>query len=145
MVQPPSNDGGAVQPPVENVPTNGIENLKDLDKELQEKVDSLIAESVLEKQGLVLSIVGDDDDLNHVSHVEITSEGIFATVDGKELKFVNSLDGLELDLKDARAVRVVDEGKRAVTYKAVPHQNTKDGLKISSDNLEDILITSKVE
>ncbi len=49
--KPPVSGGGSAQPPVENVPTNGIENLKDLDKELQEKVDSLIAESVVAEDG----------------------------------------------------------------------------------------------
>ena len=146
---PPASGGGGsggatVQPPsTENAPINGIENLKDLDKQLQEKVDTIIAESVVENQGLVLNIIGDSDDMSNINHVEVTKDGIFAVVDSKKLKFAVTLDGLDLDLTNARVVRVNPTRNSIMNYSAVPYKNTKDGLKIMSNNLENILITSK--
>jgi len=161
VVTPPTNNGGGgsvmpptndeeegVTPPLEDEFPDiffGIENLEELDKELREKVDSIVAESLVQEEGLTLGIIGDDEDIQHVKQIEVTEEGIFAIVDGKKLKFRNSLEGLDLDLSNARAVRVFGDDKRTVTYKAIPHQSIKDGLKVSSDNLENILITSKVE
>lgn len=144
-VEPPVEDiKPEVNPEVKPDVTNGIENLKDLNKELQEKVDSLIAMSTVDKQELTLSIIGDNNDLSHVSYIEVTEEGIFVTVDGKKLKFGVSLEGLELDLDNARAVRINRSRNSIVRHSAVPHKNTNDGLKITSNNLENILITSKI-
>ena len=146
--------GGSVQPPStedesdkgennEVTPSNGIENLKDLDKELQEKVDSLIAESVVENQGLILNIKGDSDDMSNISYVEVTKEGISAVVNGKKLKFGAKLDGLDLDLTNARVVRINPSSRGLIeNYSPVAYKATEDGLKISSSDLKNILITS---
>mgnify|MGYP003397158707 CR=1 FL=1 len=91
---PPSNGGGSigggggsVTPPtvddkeeVKPEIPNGIEGLGDLDKVLQEKVDSIIAESVVESQGLILNITGDNDDMGNISYVKVKKDGIFAVV-----------------------------------------------------------------
>jgi len=90
------------------------------------KVDSIIAESAIEKQGLLVNIVGDD--LKPVNHVEVTKEGIFAVVDGKKLKFGVMLDGLELDLTNARVVRINPKRNSIGSYSAVAYQNIKDTL-----------------
>ena len=135
------NPDNPEQPPVEDVPTNGIENLTDLNKELQEKVDSLISEVVVSESGLSLDITGDNEDIVHVNEIEVTKEGIFATVDGERLKFGVALDGVTLDLKNTRAIRITEANK----YAAIPHQSTNEGLKIVSNNFENIFITSKVE
>ena len=134
-------------PPTEDTKpelSNGIENLKDLDKELQEKVDSIIVDSVIQEHGLSLSIIGDSEDIQHVNKIEVTKDGIFAIVDDQKLKFDVSLEGLNLDLENARAIRVDKSRNSIVRHSAVPHKNTNGGLKITSNNLENILITSKV-
>lgn len=146
--QPPTEGDGSSENDKEEVKpetASGIENLKDLDKTLQDKVDSLIAESVVESQGLILNITGDKDDMSNISYAEVTKDGIFAVVDGQRLKFGTVVDGFDLDLNNARVVRRDLQSRALLTnYKPVAFKNTGNGLKITSNNLENILITSKV-
>ena len=152
-VQPPSTGGSTTppttdkeeptpKPPVVEDKVNGVENLKDLDKELQEKVDSIIADTLISENGLSLNLAGDKDDVSHVSTLEVTKDGLFATVDGEKVKFNTSLDLDNIDWDNSRVIRLNKSGDG---YSAVPHKKLADGLKISSSDFGNLLIAPKVE
>ena len=141
-----STSGGITTPPTPTpVPptpevedkVNGVENFKDLDKEIQEKVDSLITDVQLSENGLVLDLDGDEDDLSHASSLEITVDGIFVTVDGEKVKFNTELDLTDIDWDNTRVLRVGGG--------AVPHKNLGDGIKITSSNFHNLYIGPKEE
>ena len=119
---------------------NGIKDIETLEKELQEKVDSLVIETTKTDDGLKVTVKGDKEDLENVDYIEITKDGIFAVVDGQKLPFGNvDLSGLG-DLTGERAVRLDEKGG----HHAIPHENINGTIKINSKNFENILITHRV-
>lgn len=144
ITPPPSTDKEEVtpKPPVVEDKVNGVENLKDLDKELQEKVDSIIADTLISENGLSLNLAGDKDDVSHVSTLEVTKDGVFANVDGEKVKFNTSLDLTDIDWDNSRVIRLNKSGDG---YSAVPHKKLADGLQISSSDYGNLLIAPKVD
>ena len=139
QVTTPSNDTNKVEAKPSH--TNKVEKIEELSKGLVEKVDSIIADVVKSASNLVVSIVGDKEDVKHVSSLEVTKEGIFADVEGEKVKFDTNLDLENIDWSKYRVVRKDSTGEG---FSAVPHKSTGEGFKISSSNLEGIVITEKV-
>lgn len=124
-------------PPLVTKP-NGVENIEDIRKEMQEKVDSLITEiRQQEESTLTLSLKGDSDDLQNVSTLEVTSEGVFVTVEGERIKFNTTLDTENIDWDNTRINRL--DGS------PVPHKQNGDGFIITSSDLSDLVISPKVD
>lgn len=141
---PPPSTGGTVTPtptptptpvPPKQEVTNQVEGLKDLAKELQEKVDSLMTDISVQENGTILDLVGDSDDLSNVSTLEITKEGLFINVDGEKIKFNTSLDLSNIDWDNTRVLRVGGG--------PVPHKHNGEGISITTANFNNLLITSK--
>ena len=130
--------GGTVDKP-NNSDNKFTVDLEGLDEAIKDKVDSIVLEVVAKDDSFVLSVDGDEKDLNNVTNVTVNSKGIFLTVDNTLVKVTDQLPATTIDFKNARAVRVID-GK--VT--TVSHYTDGDDLKITSNNLKDVFITSRV-
>ena len=114
-------------------------DLEGLDEAIKEKVDSIVLKVVTKDDGFVLAIDGDKEDLNSVTDVIVNSKGIFLTVDNKQVKVTDQLPVTTIDFTNARAVRVIDD--QVVT---VSHYIDGDNLTITSNNLKDVFITTRV-
>ena len=130
--------GGTVDKP-SNSDNKFTVDLEGLDEAIKEKVDSIVLEVVAKDGGFVLSVDGDKEDLNNVTDVTVNSKGIFLTVDNTQVKVTDQLPATNIDFTNARAVRVID-GKVAT----VSHYTDGDNLKITSNNLKDVLVTSRI-
>ena len=132
---PPTPPTQEPTPPTVEDKENRVDNFNDLSKELQEKVDSLMTDILVEENGVILDLVGDDDDLSNVDTLEVTSEGLFINVDGEKVKFNTSLDLSNIDWDNTRVIRLGGG--------AVPHKQNGEGLTITTSNFNNLLITSK--
>jgi len=130
--------GGTVDKP-SNSDNKFTVNLEGLDEAIKDKVDSIVLEVVTKDGGFVLSVDGNKEDLNNVTDVIVNSKGIFLTVDNTRVKVTDQLPATTIDFTNARAVRVID-GKVAT----VSHYTDGDNLKITSNNLKDVLVTSRI-
>ena len=128
-----------------NKPENKFKvNLEGLDEELKTKVDSLVTSvtSVIteSQKELMLSLGGDQEDLQHVTDVVINKDGIFITVGNEQVKVTDKLPTTDIDFTNARVVRLVDN-----KFVPVMHYTNGEGLRITSGNINDLIITSKVK
>lgn len=130
--------GGTVDKP-SNSDNQFTVDLEGLDEAIKEKVDSIVLEVVAKDGGLVLSVDGDKEDLNSVTDVTVSSKGIFLTVDNTSVKVTDQLPTTTIDFTNARAIRVID-GQVAT----VSHYTDGGNLKITSNNLKDVLVTSRI-
>ena len=135
---PPSTDEGkeptSPTPPLVTVP-NGVDNIENIRKEMQEKVDSLLTDISIQENGTIIDLVGDDDDLSNVSSLEVTKEGLFINVDGEKVKFNTELDLSNIDWDNTRIIRVGGG--------PVPHKQNGEGFTITTSNFNNLLITAK--
>lgn len=118
---------------------NRVENIENIRKEMQEKVDSLLTEIKQQEEGtLTLSLKGDGEDLQNISTLEVTSDGVFINVDGERIKFNATLPNVEnIDWDNTRINRL--DGS------PVPHKQNGDGFIITSSDLSDLVISPKVD
>ena len=156
--QPPSNDNDLTPlPPTNNNTGTGDSNgdtenedgsvnefkvdLDGLDEAIKEKVDSLIVGVATKKDDneFILSVDGEIDDLNSVSILTVNEDGIFMTVDNTEIMVTNKAPKMNIDFKNARAMRVIDD-----TVSPVMHFTSEKGLQVTSSNLQNLLITPRI-
>ena len=130
--------GGTVDKP-SNSDNKFTVDLEGLDEAIKDKVDSIVLEVLAKDDSFVLSIDGDKEDLNNVTDVTVNSKGIFLTVNNTLVKVTDQLPATTIDFTNVRAVRVID-GKVAT----VSHYIDGDDLKITSNNLKDVLVTSRI-
>ena len=125
-----------------NKPENKFKvNLEGLDEELKTKVDSLVTSVIAESQKeFMLSLSGDQEDLQHVTDVVINKDGIFIKVGNEQVKVTDKLPTTDIDFTNARVVRLVDN-----KFVPVMHYTNGEGLRITSSNINDLIITSKVK
>ena len=129
--------GGTVDKP-SNSDNKFTVDLEGLDEAMKEKVDSIVLEVVAKDDSFVLSVDGDKEDVNSVTNVIVNGKGIFLTVDNTSIKVTDQLPTTTIDFTNARAIRVID-GQVAT----VSHYIDGDTLKITSNNLKDVVITSR--
>lgn len=151
--------GGTVDKP-SNSDNKFTVDLEGLDEAIKEKVDSIVLEVVTKADGFILSVDGDKEDMSNVKDITVNSKGIFLTVDNTQVKVtditVNSkgiflpvdntqvkvtgqLPATNIDFTNARAVRVINDKLATVS-----HYTDGDNLKITSNNLKDVLVTSRI-
>ena len=118
--------------------TSKVEGLENLSKEVQEKVDSIMAEISVQENGTIIDLVGDEEDLANVDTLEITDEGLFINVGEEHLKFESELKLPEVaGWDDLRVIRLGGT--------PVPHMPTVDGFTITTDNFNGLVVMPKEE
>lgn len=116
-------------------------DLEGLDEAIKEKVDSLIV-GVTSKENnneFILSVDGDKDDLSSLTIVTVNENGIFMTVDDTEVMVTDKVPETNIDFKNARVMRVIDN-----TISPVKHYTSEKGLQVTSSNLQNLLITPRI-
>lgn len=151
--------GGTVDKP-SNSDNKFTVDLEGLDEAIKEKVDSIVLEVVTKADGFILSVDGDKEDMSNVKDITVNSKGIFLTVDNTlvkvtditvntkgifltvdntQVKVTGQLPATNIDFTNARAVRVINDKLATVS-----HYTDGDNLKITSNNLKDVLVTSRI-
>ena len=116
-------------------------DLDGLDEAIKEKVDSLIV-GVTSKENnneFILSVDGDKDDLSSLAILTVNEYGIFMTVEETEVIVTDKLPETNIDFKNARVMRVIDN-----TTSPVMHFTSEKGLQVTSSNLQNLLITPRI-
>ena len=116
-------------------------DLEGLDEAIKEKVDSLIVGVTSQKNNneFILSVDGEKDDLSSLSIVTVNENGIFMTVDDTEVLVTDKVPETNIDFKNARVMRVIDNA-----ISPVMHYTSEKGLQVTSSNLQNLLITPRI-
>ena len=117
--------------------TQKVKGLEDLPKEVQEKVDSIIAELSIQENGTIIDLVGDEDDLANIDTLEVTEEGLFINVGEERLLFDTGIEIGDVSWDDVRVIRLGGT--------PVPHKPTPEGFTITTKNLKGLVVMPKEE
>ena len=117
-------------------------DLDTLDEKIKEKVDSLIVSvtSKADDNDFIISVDGEKEDISSVTILTVNEDGISMTVDETEVPVTDKVPETNINFKNARAVRVIDN-----SISPVMHYTSENGLQVTSSSLQNILITSRID